>query len=342
MKVPANITADRLMLEYLARVAAAGTRYLPKGARMAFVGKTRQRIERECGPGLGDADCMRDVLARLGEPEELVKAERARLDAARVRRQAPDEETGAAVAESITEPLQHRPIHSRWRPATHVRPVGQPQPGPGDTRPGGPPETGRRPAREGMVRGRLAALLGEWPGARWGLRARGEPAAGPGQSGPAGPDGTSAASQAAEGAAPQADETASAQADRSAARQVPEGAPAQAAGSPSAPTPEAQGEDFVAGAPVPDATPAGETAPMGTAPVEDAGPGETAAADEDPVPGTPPAGWGTPAAPDEPLEGKVLPPVRAEADGAGGPPGAGTRPQAATPPPGWSAPVPVS
>jgi hypothetical protein len=60
MKVPANITADRLMLEYLARVAAAGTRYLPTGGRMAFVGKTRWRIEREPG----DAD------ARPGGPSE--------------------------------------------------------------------------------------------------------------------------------------------------------------------------------------------------------------------------------------------------------------------------------
>jgi hypothetical protein len=99
MKVPANITADRLMLEYLARVAAAGTRYLPKGNRMAFVSKTRQRIERECGSGIGDADCVRDVLARLGEPEELVKAERARIDAARIRPQA----SGAVVAEPAAE-----------------------------------------------------------------------------------------------------------------------------------------------------------------------------------------------------------------------------------------------
>jgi len=43
MKVPANLPADRLILEYLSRVAAAGNRQLPKGRRMAFVSATRNR-----------------------------------------------------------------------------------------------------------------------------------------------------------------------------------------------------------------------------------------------------------------------------------------------------------
>ena len=131
MKVPANITADRLMLEYLARVADAGTRYLPKGDRMAFVSTTRRRIERECGTGLGDPECMRGVLAQLGEPEQLVRAERARIDAARVRRKAPADQAGAA-AEPVTAPLRHRRISSRWRPATQAWPgtrQGPPPPG---------------------------------------------------------------------------------------------------------------------------------------------------------------------------------------------------------------------
>jgi len=192
MKGPANITADRLMLDYLARVAAAGTWYLPKGDRMAFVGKTRRRIERECGTGLGDPECMRGVLARLGEPEELVMAERARIDAARIRRK--DAEAGAAAAESIAAPLQHRRINSRLRPATHAWPIRQP--GDADARPGRPSGTGRRPARGGIMRDRLAGLLGEWPGTRRRTPSRGPagpatgservgPAAG---SGPAAPD----------------------------------------------------------------------------------------------------------------------------------------------------------
>ena len=82
MKVPANLPADRLILEYLSRVAAAGNRQLPKGKRMAFVSATRNRIWREIGPGgAADPDRVREVLARLGEPEDLVMAERARLDA---------------------------------------------------------------------------------------------------------------------------------------------------------------------------------------------------------------------------------------------------------------------
>ena len=82
MKVPANLPADRLILEYLSRVAAAGNRQLPKGRRMAFVSATRNRIWREIGPGgTADPDRVREVLARLGEPEDLVAAERARLDA---------------------------------------------------------------------------------------------------------------------------------------------------------------------------------------------------------------------------------------------------------------------
>ena len=89
MKVPANFSADRLILDYLSRVTVAGLHYLPKGKRIAFVGSTRSRIERECGPvGLTDPARVREVLASLGEPEDLVRAERARLDAERIQRQA--------------------------------------------------------------------------------------------------------------------------------------------------------------------------------------------------------------------------------------------------------------
>ena len=64
MKVPANLPADRLILEYLSRVAAAGNRQLPKGKRMAFVSTTRNRIWREIGPvvlGLASAEEEPDV-----------------------------------------------------------------------------------------------------------------------------------------------------------------------------------------------------------------------------------------------------------------------------------------
>ena len=139
MKVPANLPADRLILDYLSRVAAAGNRQLPKGKRMAFVSTTRNRIWREIGPGgTADPDRVREVLAKLGEPEDLVRAERARLEAEaaeRLERQARKKEeaaaAAAAAAASGTAPLQYRPRSPR----------------PGPARPAGP--QGRRPSDDG-------------------------------------------------------------------------------------------------------------------------------------------------------------------------------------------------
>ena len=165
MKVPANLPADRLILEYLSRVATAGNRQLPKGRRMAFVSATRNRIWREIGPsGTADADRVREVLAKLGEPEDLVRAERARLDsetAERLERQARKKEAAeAAAAPSGTAPLQYRPRTPRPGPATPRR--RPPSDGGGDA---GAPE--RRPGRrgapgEGKPRRRLGGLLADW------------------------------------------------------------------------------------------------------------------------------------------------------------------------------------
>src|SRR6266566_905545 len=133
MKVPANLPADRLILEYLSRVAAAGNRQLPKGKRMAFVSTTRNRIWREIGPGgTADPDRVREVLAKLGEPGDLVRAERARLEAEaaeRLERQARKKEEAAAAAAA-----------------------GAPEGRPG--RRGG--------SKEGKPRRRLGGLLAEW------------------------------------------------------------------------------------------------------------------------------------------------------------------------------------
>jgi hypothetical protein len=121
MKVPANVTGEKLILDYLSRVTQAATRYLPKGARIAFVGRTRARIEREAGRvGLSDPARIMEVLAAMGEPEDLVRAERARIDAAWIKRNDP---AGAEAAESVTEPRAQRAITSRWRPATDKPPA---------------------------------------------------------------------------------------------------------------------------------------------------------------------------------------------------------------------------
>src|SRR6266487_6222818 len=122
MKVPADLSADRLIREYLARVAEAGMHYLPMGRRGAFVEGTRRRIEREIGPGgTGDAVRVRDVLSRLGDPEDLVRAESARLDAERTKRQPGNKGVGGADPAGATAPLAVRPIKSRWRPGRDAR-----------------------------------------------------------------------------------------------------------------------------------------------------------------------------------------------------------------------------
>ncbi len=123
MKEPANASGEKLILDYMSRVAEAGLRYLPKGARLEFVGRTRARIEREAGPG-GVADPARvaQVLAGLGAPEDIVRHERARMDADRARRRAATPEAGEAAAAAITEPVRIRPLTSRWRPAMDSQP----------------------------------------------------------------------------------------------------------------------------------------------------------------------------------------------------------------------------
>ncbi len=170
MKVPANLPADRLIMEYLARVTDAATRYLPKGGRIAFVSRTRARIERACGQeGMGDPGRVREILAGLGEPEALVKQERARLDAAWVRKRTKDKQAAEAAAASITEPRQYRRINSRWKPATDTQPLPLP-PQPGQPRAGqGGRAGGAGGAREGKRRGWLrwgrgGGPAGEAPG----------------------------------------------------------------------------------------------------------------------------------------------------------------------------------
>ena len=157
MKVPANLPADRLILEYLSRVAAAGNRHLPKGKRMAFVSSTRNRIWRDLGPGgTADADRVREVLAGLGEPEDLVMAERARLDAEtaeRLERQAQKKAADeTAAAPPGTAPLQYRPPRSLGL----AQPASAPR-APSERRPGR-----RGAAGDGKPRRRLGGLLADW------------------------------------------------------------------------------------------------------------------------------------------------------------------------------------
>src|SRR5215472_7032734 len=96
MKARVAPASEKLIQDYLARVAEAALR-LPKGSRMSFVNRTRARIEREAGQaGLSDPGRVMEVLAAIGEPEELVRQERARVDAAWLKRRSAGREGGQA------------------------------------------------------------------------------------------------------------------------------------------------------------------------------------------------------------------------------------------------------
>ncbi|HEY5990429.1 MAG TPA: hypothetical protein VIV12_29180 [Streptosporangiaceae bacterium] len=122
MKRRARLSGEKLIMNYLGRVTEAGLSYLPKGSRVAFVGRIKAQIERECGPaGLADAARVMEVLAALGEPEELVRQERAGLDAAWIKSTLGDRNLAQAAAAAINTPRKHRRITSRWKPATDTQ-----------------------------------------------------------------------------------------------------------------------------------------------------------------------------------------------------------------------------
>jgi hypothetical protein len=131
MRARPNLSGDQLVQDYLTRVAAAA-RHLPKGARMAFVGRTKAQIERQvAAAGTDDPGKLVEVLAELGDPEELVRAERLRIDNKWLKKRGqethPEPVTGAPPAGSgpprasrprVYQPRVHRGLRSRWKPAT--------------------------------------------------------------------------------------------------------------------------------------------------------------------------------------------------------------------------------
>ncbi len=117
----ANVSGDQLVRDYLSRVTHASLR-LPKGARMVFVSRIRARVERECGPAERvDPGKVLTVLASIGEPEDLVATERARIDAAWAKRRAAKLDADAAAA--TVERRQHWPITSHILPVTDTQPL---------------------------------------------------------------------------------------------------------------------------------------------------------------------------------------------------------------------------
>ena len=201
MRASPNPSGEQLVTDYLTRVAQQA-RHLPKGARMAFVGRTRALVERELGgPGaLTDPGHVSAVLDRLGTPEDLVIQERTRIDRDWVKKRASSKQEGEAAAAALTGPL-NRSLTPRRRLSTDtqtgkrtssegpgggpVTPVdGTPIPRSLGTRRTGPPSTGPRSTSLRGAGPRGAGLRSVGPqssGPRsGGLRSADSPGAGPG------------------------------------------------------------------------------------------------------------------------------------------------------------------
>ena len=153
MTVPPNRSGDRLIRDYLAQVTEASLHYLPKGDRAAFLGRARARIESEVGEaGWNDPARIRAVLDAMGDPEELVLGERARIDPGWAARQAGRAPAGRAsrgrVRPSVSAPREHRRLRSRWQPAAANQPPRRPSPQSASRPPGSQPN-GRQPAEPG-------------------------------------------------------------------------------------------------------------------------------------------------------------------------------------------------
>jgi hypothetical protein len=192
MRARPNLSGEQLVTDYLTQVAQQA-RLLPKGARMAFVGRTRAIIERELGPPGTRTDPARvsAVLERLGTPEDLVTEERTRIDRGWVKSRAPSKEEGEAAAAALTGPL-NRSLTIRRRPGADTQHGQQAAPGDPGTGPvtpaegtpvAGPPGAGPRssgPRSDGprSAGPRSTGLGGAGPRSA-GLRSAGPQSSGP-------------------------------------------------------------------------------------------------------------------------------------------------------------------
>ena len=116
---------------------------------MAFVARTKRHIDRELGQPGTRTDPVRvsEVLARLGTPEDLVMAERTRIDRGWVKSRASSDQEGEAAAAALTGPL-NRSLTPRRRLGPDTQPGGQAppdDPGTGPVTPAGGSPGPRRP-----------------------------------------------------------------------------------------------------------------------------------------------------------------------------------------------------
>jgi hypothetical protein len=118
MRRSANLSAEKLVLDYLGRVSSAAQRTLPKGDRLLFVGRTRALIEKRCGPlAMAQPAKVMAVIAELGDPQTMVKNELERLETAH---------RGGAPAPPV---VMWKPARGGWKPAKDdTEPIPIPRP----------------------------------------------------------------------------------------------------------------------------------------------------------------------------------------------------------------------
>jgi hypothetical protein len=168
MRARPNLSGDQLVQDYLNRVTAAA-RHLPKGDRMAFVGRTKAQIERQVrAVGTDDPGQVMQILAALGAPEDLVRAERLRIDSTWFKKRGHDGDSVTATGATPSKPRSHqprvhRPINSRWKPATpplRRKPARGSAPAPdGSANGAGPAPAGPTPGTPPPWPGDLAAMM---------------------------------------------------------------------------------------------------------------------------------------------------------------------------------------
>jgi hypothetical protein len=162
MRRSANLSAEKLVGDYLGRVLHAAQRVLPKGDRLLFVARTRAAIMKKVGPlAAADPAKVLEILTDLGDPRTMAKNELERLETAH--RGGPPKPVGLwkpvkdewKPTKADTEPIPRQPPappSAAQRPAgarpAGARPAGARPPAPPSAgpSPAGPPSAAQRPA----------------------------------------------------------------------------------------------------------------------------------------------------------------------------------------------------
>ena len=136
MRRSANVSAEKLVGDYLGRVLNAAQRVLPKGDRLLFVARTRAAIMKKIGP-LASADPAKvlEILTDHGDPRTMAKKELERLETAH--RGGPPKPV-----------VLWKPVKDEWKPTkadTEPIPRQPAAPPSGAERPAGPRPAGERP-----------------------------------------------------------------------------------------------------------------------------------------------------------------------------------------------------